>query len=60
MAVFLFCIVFQERMIQVANTTYFYALTAYFGRWLKQECRKRKACQWHVATGLMYAQVQKS
>jgi hypothetical protein len=39
---------------------YFYALTAHFGHWLKQECRKRKARQWQVAAGLMYAQVQKS
>jgi hypothetical protein len=39
---------------------YFYTLTAHFGHWLKQECRKQTACQWHGETGLMYAQVQRA
>ncbi len=39
---------------------YFYALTAHFGQWLEVGHCGRKARQWQVTAGLIYAQVKKS
>jgi hypothetical protein len=37
--------------------TFFYALTAHFGHWIK--AAKSKRTQWQVAAGLLYGQVKK-
>jgi hypothetical protein len=39
--------------------TYFYALTAHFGRWHQVSRRGRKVYQWQVAENLIYGQVKK-
>jgi len=43
----------------MGGATYFYALTAHFGQWIKAPGSRNKKPQWQVEAGLLYGQVQK-
>ena len=43
----------------MGGATYFSALTAHFGQWVKAVGSRRSKPQWQVAAGLLYGQVQK-